>query len=188
VVQVVITLVDYQYNGIVEELYPDKDLRTGIMGRVYAVVNTGTIVMHAAVGPILRLLTIPRTLLTIPLLLGAAVAGFAVHPAFAAMAVAKVASKVFDYTIFRAAKEMLYIPLGYAEKTAGKALIDMLTYRVAKGGASLLLLVLALGATSLWISWINLALIAGWIAITVVIVRRFRRRVSRDEEIRGQSG
>ncbi len=187
VVQMVITLVDYQYNGIVEELYPDKDLRTGIMGRVYAVVNTGTIVMHAAVGPILRLLTIPRTLLTIPLLLGVAVAGFAVHPAFAAMAVAKVASKVFDYTIFRAAKEMLYIPLGYAEKTAGKALVDMLTYRVAKGGASLLLLVLALGATSLWISWINLALIGGWVAITVVIVRRFRRRVSREEEIRGQS-
>jgi len=186
VVQVVITLVDYQYNGIVEELYPDKDLRTTIMGRVYAVVNTGTIVMHASVGPILRLLTIPRTLLSIPLLLGAAVVGFAVHPAFAAMAVAKVASKVFDYTVFRAAKEMLYIPLSYAEKTAGKALVDMLTYRVAKGGASLLLLVLALGATSVWISWINLALIAVWVAITVVIVRRFRRMVSRDEEIRGR--
>ena len=186
VIQVVITLIDFQFNGIVEAAYPDKDLRTEIVGRVYAAVNTGTIVMHASVGPILRTLTVSRTLLAVPLLLGLAVASFAIHPGFAAVSVAKVASKVFDYTVFRAAKEMLYIPLSYAEKTSGKALVDMLGYRVAKGGAAGILLLLALPALSPLISWINLDLILVWLALTGVIVILFRRRVSRDEEIHGQ--
>ena len=185
VVQVVITLIDFQWGGVVEAAFTDMDQRTAVIGRVYAVVNAGTIIGHAAVGPVLRLLTIPRTLLAVPLLLAGALAGFVVNPIFGAMAAAKVASKVFDYTIFRAAKEMLYIPLSYTERTAGKALVDMATYRVAKGGASLVLLVLGLAATSGWISVINLGLIVVWIGLTWVIVRRFRRLVPRDEELHG---
>jgi hypothetical protein len=61
----------------------------------------------------------------------------------------------------------------------------MATYRVAKGGASLVLLVLGLAATSGWISVINLGLIVVWIGLTWVIVRRFRRLVPRDEELHG---
>ena len=185
VVQVVITLIDFQWGGVVEAAFDDMDQRTAVIGRVYAAVNAGTIIGHATVGPVLRLLTIPRTLLAVPLLLAGALAGFLVNPIFGAMAAAKVASKVFDYTIFRAAKEMLYIPLSYTERTAGKALVDMATYRVAKGGASLVLLGLGLAATSGWISVINLGLIAVWIGLTWVIVRRFRRLVPRDEELRG---
>ena len=67
------------------------------------------------------------------------------------------ASKAFDYSLFRSAKEMLYIPLSYEEKTRGKALIDMLAYRVAKGGASLLVAaMLALGIAS-GVQWITVA-------------------------------
>ena len=185
VVQVVITLVDYQWGGVVEASFPDMDQRTAVIGRVYAAVNAGTILGHAAVGPVLRLVKIPGTLMAVPLLLACALAGFVVNPVFGAMAAAKVASKVFDYTIFRAAKEMLYIPLSYAERTAGKALVDMATYRVAKGGASLVLLTLGLAATSGWISLINLALIGAWIGLTWVIVRRFRRLVPAEKEVSG---
>ncbi len=185
VVQVAITLIDYQYNSLLEVTYADTDVRTGISGRVYAAVNFGTMICHASVGPILRVLAIPRTLLGVPLLLCVAVVGFAVNPAFGTIAVAKVASKVLDYTIFRAAKEMLYIPLSYVEKTRGKAVVDMLTYRVAKGGASLLLLGLAAVATQGLITGMILGMIAIWLALTAAIVARFRKRVSREEEIAG---
>jgi ATP/ADP translocase len=112
---------------------------------------------------------------------------FAINPVFGTMAAAKVASKVFDYTIFRAAKELLYIPLSYVQKTRGKAVVDMLTYRVAKGGASLLLLILAAVVTQALVTGLTLAAIVAWIAITVAIVIRFRRRVSREEEMRGRT-
>ena len=186
VVQVAITLIDYQFNGIVESAFPDTDARTGVIGKVYAVVNTGTLLGHALVGPMLRLLAIPGTLLSVPVALAGTVVAFAINPAFGTMAAAKVASKVFDYTIFRAAKELLYIPLSYVEKTQGKAVVDMLTYRVAKGGASLLLLVLAAVVTQSLVTGLTLGAIAVWIGITIAIAVRFRRRVSRDEEMMGR--
>jgi len=185
VVQVAITLVDYQYNSILETAYADADVRTGVSGRVYAAVNAGTLIGHASVGPLLRLVAVPGTLLGVPLLLAISVVAFAVNPAFGTIAVSKVASKVLDYTIFRAAKELLYIPLSYVEKTRGKAMVDMLTYRVAKGGASLLLLILAAVVTQALVTGLTLAAIAVWIGLTVAIVVRFRRRVSRSEELQG---
>ncbi|MEL6548515.1 MAG: Npt1/Npt2 family nucleotide transporter, partial [Myxococcota bacterium] len=73
----------------------------------------------------------------------------------------KVASKGLDYSLFRIAKEMLYIPLSYDDKSRGKPVIDILGYRAAKGAISLLLIipwlqtpfrieVLTLGALALW--------------------------------------
>ena len=120
-----------------------------------------------------------RTLMIIPLFLGGAVAVFAVAPRFATMAVAKVASKCFDYSIFRAAKEILYIPLSHEEKTQGKALIDILTYRVAKGAVSALLLLLQwLALSGVWLlSGITLTVVAVWLGTAVAIARRHAARM-----------
>ena len=75
-------------------------------------------------------------LLLIPGLLGAAVATYAAIPRFAAMASAKVASKAFDYSLFRAAKEILYIPLSYDARYRAKQVIDAFAYRFSKGATA----------------------------------------------------
>ena len=82
------------------------------------------------------------------------------------VAIAKVASKALDYSVFRAGKEILYIPLSYDEKTRGKAIVDMLTYRVAKGGASMALAGLELLGGVMLIAGTTLGIIAIWIALT----------------------
>jgi ATP/ADP translocase len=82
-----------------------------------------------------------------------------------------VGSKVFDYSLFRAAKEILYLPLSYAEKTEGKAVVDVLTYRVSKAGASLLLLALAASA----VTPTALALLLAWLALTEAVTRKEAR-------------
>ena len=181
----VVTLVDYQFSALVEVTWPDVDARTAVIGRVYASVSAGTFVLHAVTGPILRLAGVPLVLLAIPALLLAGLGAFAALPRFATAALVKVAGKAFDYTIFRSAKEILYIPLSYAEQTQGKSVVDMLTYRVAKGGASLLLMgLLALGLAAA-VTPVALALTAAWLGTTVAVVRRFRRKVPRSEELRG---
>lgn len=185
VIQVGITLVDLQFNQAVEAAFPDKDVRTGVIGQVYAAVNAGSFVLHGLTGPILRLTGAPLVLLAIPMILGLAVGWHALVPVFAAAAVAKWASKAFDYSIHRAAREILYIPLGERERTEGKAVVDMLGYRVAKGlAAALLLGVKALGALG-WIGALTLGVIGVWLALAALIGRRFRSLVSRDEELRG---
>jgi len=153
-VQVVVTLIDYQYNRMIEEAYPDQDARTAIMGQVYAFIDGASLVLQLGTGLVLARLGVSKVLAMIPLILASAVSAFVIAPRFITMAVAKVASKCFDYSLFRAAKEILYIPLNYDEKTQGKAVIDMLTYRVAKGGASLLIMVIAGG----WVIYMTLGL------------------------------
>lgn len=171
-VQIVITLIDFVYNQAIAEAYPAMDERTAVIGRVYAVIDAASLVLQLGTGVVLRSVGLRATLLGIPALLGAIVAAFALHPRFLLMAATKAASKVFDYSLFRAAKEILYIPLGYAEKTRGKALVDMLTYRVAKGGASLLLVgLIALGATSAVLPVVILLIVA-WLCVTLVVTRR----------------
>lgn len=182
-VQISITLVDYQFNIVLESVYSDVDARTGVIGQIYAVISFSTVFLNILVGPILRLAGVPLTLVFIPVFLAAALSFFACFPRFIFGAILKTASKSFDYTLFRAAKEILYIPTSYEEKTQGKSITDMLTYRVAKGGASLLLLAistLAITWTALLITFIS---IGAWFAASIAVTQRFRLRVSREEEL-----
>lgn len=182
-VQIVITLIDFEYNSVIERVYANVDARTAMIGKIYAVMSLGILVLHSLTGPILRLATVPATLLAIPLILATGTAIFAAMPVFAMVAIVKVTSKCFDYTLFRASKEILYIPLSYQEKTQGKSIVDMLTYRMAKGGASLLLLgLIAIGAENL-ATVMTLGLIACWFIITIMVVARFRRKVGSEEEL-----
>jgi AAA family ATP:ADP antiporter len=167
-VQVVITLVDYLFAAAVEAAYPDTDARTAFLGHVYAAVDGGALVLQLGTALVLRGLGLAGTLLAVPVVLGATLVAFAAVPRVLFVAAAKWASKALDYSLFRAAKEMLYIPLGYAAKTRGKALVDVLGYRVAKAAASLLVLALA----GRGVIGLALALVAVWILTTLGAVRR----------------
>ena len=178
VVQVVITLVDYEYHQVLEHAYPNKDDRTVAGAQVYQWISVGSLIMQVLTAVILRVAGVAGTLLMIPLVIGGTLAAFIGSPRFLTVAIAKVTGKLMDYSIFRAAKEILYIPLSYPEKTQGKAFIDMMTYRVAKGGVSLLLLVLPASAAGGLVSWSALLLVGAWFGITVGITRLWRARAA----------
>lgn len=174
-VQVVITLVDYQFNYLAERQFPLVDQRAGALGNVYAAIDAGAMILHVLTPPVLRALGVTGTLFSIPAVLGAGLVSFLVAPRFAVIAAVKVLAKAFDYSLFRNAKELLYLPLDYDEKTRGKAFADMLSYRVAKGGASLVLLGLAaVAAPPFAAAALALSLIAGWLGVTAAIARRYR--------------
>ena len=105
--QLVVNLVDFQFNAVVESFYPETDARTAVIGQVYAAINLGSLVLQLGAGVVLSILGVSRSLLAIPLIVGSTLVVFMVMPGFAAIALAKVASKAFDYSIFRAAKELL---------------------------------------------------------------------------------
>jgi AAA family ATP:ADP antiporter len=76
--------------------------------------------------------------------------------------------KAFDYSIFRAAKEILYVPLSFDERYRAKEIIDVFGYRTGKGASSVVIVVLqnagilmanyylaiAFAATGLWLALI----------------------------------
>ncbi len=182
-VQIIVTLIDFEFNGILEHAYADLDQRTRMIGIVYAIIEVATITLNLLTGPAFRLAGVPIILLVVPVLLGSGVGIFMIVPIFITGAGMKIASKCFDYSIYKYAREMLYIPLSYVEKTQGKSIIDMFMYRVAKVGASLLLMGLLAIHAEKFTAWLILLLCVAWIYITVIIVKRFRRKVSREEEM-----
>jgi ATP/ADP translocase len=168
-----------------ERAFPVTDIRTGMIGKVYAVVDGVTFMLYALTGPLLRLMGIPITLIVIPFFLGFGVIFYKVLPQFYTVSLLKVLSKSFDYTLFKASKEILYIPLSYIERTRGKSIADLLTYRSAKGIASLVLLVLMSFGFTNYVLTLILFLLFLWCIVTLIISRRFRQKVSRNEEIVG---
>jgi len=186
-VQVVITLVDFEFSAVAERIFPTEDRASAGIATVYGAISGVTVVLHAMTGPVLRIVGVPLTLLVIPLLLASGMSTYVALPLFATIAGVKVASKCFDYSLFRSAKELLYIPLSYTERTRGKSVVDMVVYRVAKGGASLMLIgLVSVGGRSL-VTPLTLALTLLWVTVTLVIVRRFRDLVPRTAEIGSRS-
>ena len=180
IVQIVITFIDYEFNGVLKAAFPETNDRTAAISTVYAYINGLSLGLQTVTGWVVGRAGLAATLLAVPVILATSVAAFVAVPVFAIAALAKVASKTLDYSLFRATKEMLYIPLSYAEKTQGKAVVDVLTYRVAKGAASLLLLALAYLELSGLVSVLSLFWMLCWVGLTVAIVRRYRKLVNRD--------
>ncbi len=181
VVQICLSLIDYKFNIALLANYPDIDMRTDIMGKTYAGIDLISVSLQLLSGPILRIFGVANTLLSIPLMLAFVACAFLLIPRFAMMLAIKITSKCFDYSLFRASKEILYIPLKHDEKIQGKALIDILIYRTAKGFSSLILIALVYaGATSLAMH-LTLCLLVVWAILTYIIVKRYRTLVTTEE-------
>ena len=175
VTQLIINLVDYQFNGMVEAAYDTREARNVAMSHVYEWISYGALAMQVLTGPLLKLVGLPATMLALPMLVGGAAAAMLFAPRFITGAVAKVTTKVVDYSLFRATKELLYIPLTYREKTQGKAVIDILGYRMAKAGAAFILMGLSAVSAGLFgVGVITLALVIVWVVAAVWVLREYR--------------
>jgi AAA family ATP:ADP antiporter len=173
-VQLSIALIDFQYNGLLERAYPALDARTDVIGKIYAANDFCALGLQMLTGPIFALIGVRVTLLGIPVLLAAVACTFAAAPTFLWVAVLKVAVKCVDYSLLRAAKEILYIPLSPEEKVHGKSIVDIFTYRVAKGAAALLLIVVVVPPGSQLGAALVLGALIGWIVVATVIYERTR--------------
>ncbi|MBT8491764.1 MAG: hypothetical protein KJO07_01780 [Deltaproteobacteria bacterium] len=173
--QIVINVVDYQLTDTLETMYPGEDMRdqrTGVFGQVYFTINVVALILQMLTGPILGALGIALVLVAIPGLVTTAVTAVWAVPRLATSAAAMVTAKAFDYSLFRAAKEMLYLPLSFRAKTVGKTMVDMNTYRAAKAGASVLLLALIPFGKSVVLA-VTIAIAVLWLMLTLVLVPRY---------------
>ena len=63
-------------------------------------------------------------------------AALTIAPSLRSGAIAFLLFKALDYSLFRAAKEILYIPLSFDARYRAKQVIDSFGYRFAKGGSA----------------------------------------------------
>lgn len=138
--QVVATLFDINFTRFVKEAIANKDLRTAFLGDFWMKVNIASFSMQFILAPlILRRARIKLVLVAVPLIHMATSVFTIVSPGLFSAGLAFLLFKSMDYSIFRAAKETLYIPFSYDTRYRVKQVSDAFTYRFSKGFTSLTL-------------------------------------------------
>ena len=138
--QMSMTLIDYEYNTFMQNTYTNLDIRTGMMGKIHAILDCLSILFQLSCGLIFRIFGVGGAIIGIPLIVGVLSSLFLAIPNITFIISVRIGAKSLDYSIFKAAKEILYIPLTRDEKTQGKALIDIMIYRTGKALSSLILI------------------------------------------------
>ena len=139
--QVVSALLDLRFHGLAEQAMSNMDQRSAYFGGFWSCVNGITFGLQFVVAPLaLRRLPLRIVHLAIPAAHLIACGALILRPSILTAAIAFLLFKSLDYSVFRAAKEILYVPLSFDARYRCKALIDMFGYRLAKSATSLAVL------------------------------------------------
>jgi ATP/ADP translocase len=96
------------------------------------------------------------------------------------------AFKSIDYSFFRITKEMLYLPLSSEVRFRTKQLIDVLGYRLSKGGASSVIVAVKSAGFSLLPLYplVSLGAALAWAGMIFPLVRNWSRIEGRAQALR----
>ena len=138
--QSISVLFDIAFHRSLQVAMPLQEPRTAFLGFFFGGVNAVAFLLQIGLCPLLlRRFQVRPILAAIPLLYGAAALAGVALPLLPVLGAAFFLSKTVDYSVFRATKEVLYVPLPFAARYRGKMTIDALIYRSTKGGMSALL-------------------------------------------------
>ncbi len=168
--QLVAAVLDFKFQGLLSlEFAGSPDEETAFQGQFWGTLNSSVIVLQFVLIPILMSWVHLRLIhILMPAIHLTAITIAIIEPTIWTVGVAFFLFKAFDYSLFRAAKEVLYVPLSFDERYRAKELIDVFGYRTGKGGSSVAIVALqnlgyvmsafylpiALAATSLWLALI----------------------------------
>ena len=177
--QVVSTVLDLRFNGLVEESISDTDARTAFYGEFYGQwLGISAFVLQIIGAPLLlRFLPLRLIHLCIPLIHFIACGVLTRTPSLWTGAMAFLFFKALDYSLFRAGKEIFYIPLSYDPRYRAKQMIDSFGYRTAKSGSGFLigLLSLAWAIPGVAFSITAMVMAAIWSGIVSSVTTRYQK-------------
>jgi len=190
--QLVSPLVEYQYLKIIESLYPEREERTAILSLFFSLLSAVSIFVNVLITPmVLRYLGVLAGLLVQPMALATSSYGFVLQPTLWPAATMKISDRGLSYSINRASKELLYIPVDPVIMYRAKAWIDMFGYRIFKIFGSMLIIVLtqwtAIATGHADLSWVIIFGCVVWMLVLISVYREYQvlsHRVVRESQER----
>ena len=141
--QVLSTILELAFKSALQDHLPSADVQNAYSGNYYALVNFAAMFFQFIGAPLLLSVFPGRVIhILVPLCNLLALGYMLWAPPLIGSAVAYGVFKTLDYSLFRAAKELLYVPLPFDARYRAKEVIDVLGNRVSKGMASLLVTLL----------------------------------------------
>lgn len=177
--QVLSPLIEYQFLQIIEATYPERETRTAALSLFFSILSGVSIGVNLILTPlILHGVGVLAGLLVQPLAMAIATAGFMAYPSLIPAAMMKISDRGLSYSINRAAKELLYIPVEPSLMAQAKAWIDMFGYRMFKALGSLIVIgATALGAHGVGVVDLGWLVIGGcvlWSWVLILLHREYR--------------
>ena len=173
--QVTAAVLDFKFQLILSDAFVGRiDEETAFQGQFWFVLNLVTVLVQFVVTPFLLTWVALRWVhLMMPALHCCTIAWAVIEPTLFSVGLAFFLFKVFDYSVFRGAKELVYLPLGFEARYRAKEFIDVFGYRTSKGGSSLVVTVLQnLGVLmSSYYLFIALALAGLWSFLVFPLTR-----------------
>lgn len=129
--------VTFHFQGTLFHEIPSLEKQTAYSGLFYGLTNGISVLLQLIVLPVLlRFVSLGSIHRLIPCVHVIAISMSLLFPGLASASVALLLFKSFDYSLFKAAKEILYIPLPFDARYRAKEVIDVFGYRLGKGAAS----------------------------------------------------
>ncbi len=169
--QLVAAVLDLKFQGLLSiQFAGNPDEETAFQGWFFGTLNTSVLLLQFIIAPVLMSLVALRWVhILMPLIHVTAIGLAIVEPTVFSVGLAFFLFKAFAYSVFRAAKEMLYVPLGFDERYRAKQIIDVFGYRTGKGASSVVIVLLQRAGVLMS----NYYLAAGFIATVVWLVLIF---------------
>jgi AAA family ATP:ADP antiporter len=174
VAQLAAPFIEYQFMSRVQLAYPVLDPRTAFLGKFMGLLGVVAIIVNLMITPlVLRVFGTIGGLLVQPLMISICSWFFLQHATLFSGGVTKISDRGLSYSINRAAKELLYVPLSPILIYQAKAWIDMFGYRLAKGAGSVVILLftswLPFTLSAPQLSWCIMSICAIWVAIIFIL-------------------
>lgn len=164
--QMVEPLVEYQFMKVLEAVIQDREDRTAYLGAFFSLLSGVAIAINLFITPLVhRWLGALGGLFAQPLAVIIGSFWYMSQATLQAGAFLKISDRGLSYSINRASKELLYVPIDPVLIFQAKAWIDMFGYRLFKVLGSVLILLL-----TQWLPWSLDAEQLSWLVLVVCMV------------------
>lgn len=159
-------IIEYQFMKVVEANIEGREARTAYLGGFFSVMSAVAIGINLFITPLVhRWFGVMAGLFAQPV---SVMIGSLLYLSSATLftgAFLKIADRGLSYSINRASKELLYVPIEPLLMFRAKAWIDMFGYRMFKVLGSLLILLL-----TQWLPWTLSAAQLGWLVLGICLI------------------
>ena len=171
-------VIEYQFMKTVETSYLVLDERTAFLSLFFSAMGIISILVNLLLTPLIhRVFGVIAGLLVQPLMIALSIFGFMLAPSLMLISAAKISDRGLSYSINRASKELLYVPIDSVLIYQAKAWIDMFGYRLFKIFGSVLILIstrwLPTPLSLPQLSWLVLAICAIWLLVMGLLRKEY---------------
>ncbi len=172
-------LVEYKFMSMVQVSFSQLDERTGFLSGFFATLGMIAIGINLFVTPFIhRYFGIIAGLTLQPFCLFISTWGFYLHPNILTAQIMKISDRGLAYSINRASRELLYVPINSLHIYQAKAWIDMFGYRLFKVAGSTLILLLTqwlpIRISTVELSWLTMGICMLWLVAIYLLAREHR--------------